>query len=105
MGEGQEVGSLSEREFAQASMALKALSHPLRLKILCLLGGEGHEVSALEIMLAIGASQSNASQHISILRSKGIIAARKDGNRVMYRISDERMLGLFHMMCDLFGDE
>ncbi len=104
MGEGLEVEPLSEREFTQASMALKALSHPLRLKILCWLGGQGQEASALEIMVAIGASQSNVSQHLSILRSKGIIAARKDGNRVMYRISDQRMLTLFHKMRELFCD-
>lgn len=104
MGEGQEVEPFSEREFTQASMALKALSHPLRLKILCWLESQRQEVSALEIIVAIGASQSNVSQHLSILRSKGIIAARKDGNCVMYRISDRRMLALFHKMRELFCD-
>ncbi len=102
MGAGQDAEVVDEQALAQASMVLKALSHPLRLKILCLLGDSGREVSALEIVAILGASQSNVSQHISIMRGKGIITARKDGNRVMYRIRDGRMLGLFHMMRDVF---
>lgn len=83
-----------------AARSLKAISHPLRLKILCVLGNE--EISVQEIVDCVGTSQSNVSQHLAILRSKGVLRARKDANRVFYRISDERMLSLISMMRDLF---
>ena len=85
-------------------MALKALSHPLRLKILCMLGSGEVEVAVQEIVAETGASQSNISQHLFIMRGMGIIKARKDGNRVLYRISDGRMVGLFNMMREVCCD-
>jgi ArsR family transcriptional regulator len=51
-----------------ASRALKAMAHPLRLKILCILGNE--ELSVQEIVDCVGTSQSNISQHLAILREK-----------------------------------
>jgi ArsR family transcriptional regulator len=84
----------------RASRSLKAMSHPLRLKILCTLGGE--EVSVQEIVEQVGTSQSNISQHLAILRDKGILASRKDANRVYYRVSDFRTLKLIGMMREVF---
>ena len=59
-----------------AARALKAIAHPLRLKILCVLGGG--EECVQDIVDAVGTSQSNISQHLAILRDKGILASRKD---------------------------
>lgn len=84
----------------RASKSLKAISHPLRLKILCSLGGQ--EVSVQDIVDMVGTSQSNISQHLAILRDKGILAARKDANRVYYRVSDARTLRLIGMMREVF---
>ncbi len=84
----------------RASRSLKAMSHPLRLKILCTLGGR--EVSVQEIVEQVGTSQSNISQHLAILRDKGILASRKDANRVYYRVSDFRTLKLIGMMREVF---
>jgi DNA-binding transcriptional ArsR family regulator len=83
-----------------ASRSLKAMSHPLRLKILCTLGGQ--EVSVQGIVDNVGTSQSNISQHLAILRDKGILASRKDANRVYYRIGDVRTLRLISMMQEVF---
>ncbi|MBL1259744.1 MAG: winged helix-turn-helix transcriptional regulator [Thiotrichaceae bacterium] len=98
MGWVKEVGKVDDQELEQTSMVLKALSHPLRLKILCMLGDGIGEVAVQEIVASTGASQSNISQHLSIMKGKGIIKARKDGNRVLYRLSDSRMVELFRMM-------
>jgi DNA-binding transcriptional ArsR family regulator len=84
----------------RASRALKAMSHPLRLKILCTLGDQ--EVSVQDIVEHVGTSQSNISQHLAILRDKGILASRKDANRVYYRVSDSRTLKLIGMMREVF---
>jgi predicted transcriptional regulator len=48
------------------------MSHPLRLKILCVLGDK--EVSVQDIVENVGTSQSNISQHLAILRDKGCCA-------------------------------
>lgn len=89
-----------EEDIDRASRSLKAMSHPLRLKILCTLGGQ--EISVQDIVDRVGTSQSNISQHLAILRDKGILASRKDANRVYYRVSDARTLRLIGMMREVF---
>ena len=89
-----------EEEIQQAAQAMKAIAHPLRLKILCVLGDQ--EISVQGIVDQVGTSQSNISQHLAILRDKGVLATRKDANRVYYRIGDLRTLKLVGMMRDVF---
>jgi ArsR family transcriptional regulator len=89
-----------DEDIERASRSLKAMSHPLRLKILCTLGDQ--EISVQEIVDDVGTSQSNISQHLAILRDKGILASRKDANRVFYRVSDSRTLQLIGMMREVF---
>ncbi|MGD9787309.1 MAG: ArsR/SmtB family transcription factor [Sulfuricellaceae bacterium] len=84
----------------QASRAMKAMSHPLRLKILCVLGDR--EISVQDIVESVGTTQSNISQHLAILRDKGVLRTRKDANRVYYRVGDPRTLKLISMMRDVF---
>ena len=89
-----------DEDIERASRSLKAMSHPLRLKILCILGDR--EISVQEIVDQVGTSQSNISQHLGILRDKGILATRKDANRVYYRVGDSRTLRMIGMMQDVF---
>jgi ArsR family transcriptional regulator len=89
-----------DEDIDRASRSLKAMSHPLRLKILCTLGDA--EVSVQDIVDQVGTSQSNISQHLAILRDKGILTSRKDANRVFYRVSDNRTLRLICMMREVF---
>ncbi len=106
-GKGVNVGGVTldflitrDEDIERASRSLKAMSHPLRLKILCTLGEQ--EVSVQEIVEHVGTSQSNISQHLAILRDKGILTCRKDANRVYYRVGDARTLRLIGMMRDVF---
>lgn len=89
-----------DEDIDRASRSLKAMSHPLRLKILCTLGDK--EISVQDIVDQVGTSQSNISQHLAILRDKGILDSRKDANRVFYRVGDSRTLRLIDMMRDVF---
>ncbi len=89
-----------EEDIDRASRSLKAMSHPLRLKILCVLGNR--EVSVQDLSLIVGTSQSNISQHLAILRDKGILKSRKDANRVFYKVGDDRTLKLIEMMQNVF---
>ena len=84
----------------EASAAMQAMAHPLRLKILCLVGNQ--ELSVLEIVEAVGTSQSNISQHLGVLRDHGILVARKEANRVFYRIEDPRILKMISLTREIF---
>lgn len=89
-----------QEHIEMAARALKAIAHPLRLKILCVLGEQ--EACVQEIVDAVGTSQSNISQHLAILREKGVLLTRKDANRVYYRVGDQRTLQLVVMMRGIF---
>jgi ArsR family transcriptional regulator len=89
-----------DSDIEQAARCLKAMSHPLRLKILCTLGSDS--ISVQDIVSQVGTSQSNISQHLAILRDKGILACRKEANRVYYRVDDARTLKLIGMMKEVF---
>ena len=89
-----------QEHIEQAARALKAISHPLRLKILCVIGPD--EACVQEIVDAVGTSQSNISQHLAILREKGVLMTRKDANRVYYRVGDQLTLQLIGMMREVF---
>ena len=101
-----EVLITRDEDIERASRSIKAMSHPLRLKILCALGDQ--EVSVQDIVSMVGTSQSNISQHLSILRDKGILASRKDANKVYYRISDQKIVALIGSLREAFcsaGDQ
>lgn len=92
--------SPDDADIAKAAHCLKAMSHPLRLKILCVLGNDS--ICVQQIVDQVGTSQSNISQHLAILRKKNILGSKKQANRVFYFIDDARMLLLIKMMQDVF---
>jgi DNA-binding transcriptional ArsR family regulator len=79
---------------------LKSMSHPIRLKILCLL--QDKELSVGEIRSQVKTTNANISQHLNILRGQGIIDFRKDANFIYNKISDKRILELIRTMHSLF---
>jgi len=64
----------------------KALAHPARIRILEYL--RDGERSAGEILEALGLEQSNASQHLAVLRNKNILVSRREGTSVLYSVRD-----------------
>ena len=69
---------------AQAEV-LKAIGHPVRLQIVKGLA-EG-EMTVTDIVKLVGAEQSNVSRHLSLLKQAGILASRKSGLKVFYRLN------------------
>jgi ArsR family transcriptional regulator len=96
-----------ESDIQNASNALKALGHPLRLKILCILGTQ--EMPVLEIVDLVGTTQSNVSQHLEVLRNKEIILSRREGSKILCKVRDEKILALIMQLretfCSLHDDE
>ena len=84
----------------KASKALKAMGHPLRLKILCVLGD--NELPVMDIVARVGTTQSNISQHIDILREKEIIVSRREGSKILCKVRDPQILKLLEAMQDTF---
>ncbi|WP_456387257.1 ArsR/SmtB family transcription factor [Desulfolithobacter sp.] len=82
------------------SRLLKSISHPIRLKILCML--QDSELTVSEIREAVETSGANITQHLNILRNQGVISYRKDANFIYNKISDERVTELIKTLQKLF---
>jgi len=70
----------------------KALSHPIRLDVIKSL--KDGPKCVCDILPLLQSEQSNASQHLSVLKNNGIIERRKDGTKVMYGVTDEKIFSL-----------
>ena len=90
------------KEIEQLSDLLKSISHPIRLKILCLL--EEREMTVGEIRNRVQTTHANVSQHLAILRSHGIIGFRRDANFIYNKIIDERLTELIKHLRTIFCD-
>jgi ArsR family transcriptional regulator len=88
-------------ELEEAARCLKAMAHPARLKILQLLSESERSVGGLEKLLGI--SQANLSQHLNLMKDKGLLTSRREGNQVCYRLRDNRLMGLLALVQDLFA--
>ncbi len=77
-----------------------ALAHPTRIAIVEALR-EG-EISARAIQDRLGIEQANLSQHLAILRSRQIVANRKEGNQVFYSLRNKVLLRVLDMMRQYF---
>jgi ArsR family transcriptional regulator len=83
-----------------ASAFLKALSHEGRLMILFHLSDGERSVSELE--RSLGARQAAVSQQLARLRSDGLVASRRNGKTIIYRINDPRVGQMISLVGDMF---
>src|SRR5216684_3668883 len=91
-------GATMQTDTLQAWKAdfFKALAHPARIKILEYLR-EG-EKSAGEILEALGLEQSNGSQHLAVLRNRGILVTRRAGASVLYSVRDPMLYQILDLL-------
>jgi ArsR family transcriptional regulator len=89
-----------EESAGRAAALLRLLSNERRLMILCQLIGGEHSVGTLQGRL--GLSQSALSQHLARLRADRIVATRREGQTIFYRIIDPAALQLLETLADLF---
>jgi DNA-binding transcriptional ArsR family regulator len=80
---------MEERILELKAEVLKALAQPTRLKILELL--RNGEKCICEIVPAINGEQSNISRHISLMQKSHLVTTRKDGVKVMVKVSDPKI--------------
>lgn len=78
---------------------LKALGHPTRIAVVELLRQGERCVCEIAPMLAV--EQPTLSRHLAVLRREGVVACRKEGLRVIYRLADARVAGITGLARDL----
>jgi DNA-binding transcriptional ArsR family regulator len=74
------------------------LSDPTRLRLLSRLHDDG-ELSVSELASRTGVTVANVSQHLNRLATAGLVARRRDGKHVHYRIADPRLEELCDLVC------
>lgn len=74
----------------------KTFSSPKRLEILCLL--KDGEMTVSDIINKLGVPKANVSQHLSIMRLKGILKTRRNGSSVYYRITNTEIIQACSLM-------
>ncbi len=91
---------MQDKEFDCAALSLKALSHPIRLKILYVLSSKA--LSVRDLADTVGSSQSNVSHHLSTLRDKGMLVSSKDAKNVYYQLRDNRIINMIDMLNHIY---
>jgi DNA-binding transcriptional ArsR family regulator len=78
------------------SEVCKTFANPQRLAILDLL--KTQELSVGDITRALGKSKANISQHLAVMRLRGIVRTRRDGTNIYYRMANEKLSQACSMM-------
>ena len=85
---------------AEACSLMKVLSNPDRLMILCQLSRGEYRVGELESLLGI--VQPTLSQQLTVLRDEALVATRRDGKHIYYRLESPRALAVIQVLYDQF---
>ena len=89
-----------EENIENAAHFLKVMSHPARLRILCALRDGEQTVQNLEYYTGI--RQTTLSQHLSLLKNRGVLSSRRESTYSLYRFSNEKIMGLFDLIREVF---
>lgn len=89
-----------EASATQAAKLLRALANERRLMILCQLADGERSVG--ELQPRVGLSQSALSQHLAVLREEGVVATRREGQTIWYRIDDPAAVKVVATLAEIF---
>jgi ArsR family transcriptional regulator len=84
---------IADDTFEMAAKIMRAIGHPLRLRLLEVLEVE-KEANVSELCALTGEPQPKISQQLSRLRLEGVLATRREGNQVFYRMARPEVLGV-----------
>lgn len=94
---GSESSVEKARVFEMAAELFGVLATPMRLRILSALCDREKSVS--QLLQEIETTQPNLSQHLNLLYRAGVLAKRKDGTQVIYRVQSEKAVMLCRTVC------
>ncbi len=81
----------------------KTLTNPKRIEILNVL--KHHEKTVTELVEALGASKANVSQHLAVMRHKGILTTRREGVNIFYRVSNVKVIDACTLMKEVLFEQ
>ena len=100
MSANMDIGTLTQRA-SLAAATLKILSNEQRLILLCrICEGETH---VGDLVQKSGLPQSSVSQHLARLRAGGLVATRREGTTIFYRLSNGDVEALINLLCNHFS--
>ncbi|HEX7172480.1 MAG TPA: metalloregulator ArsR/SmtB family transcription factor [Candidatus Limnocylindria bacterium] len=91
----------TDADRARAAAIARALADPKRLCVVERLADGERSVS--DLSRDIGCQVPNMSQHLSVLRSAGLVKSRRDGSTVFYRLADDRVLEAYRLLQQVAG--
>ena len=80
----------------------KVFSNPIRLEILNLL--RGRELSVTDLIGKTRLSQANISQHLSIMKSKGIVSSDRKGKHIQYKLTNPKIIKAFDIIREILAE-
>jgi ArsR family transcriptional regulator len=89
----------TEKDRLRSAAIARALSDPKRLCVLETLAGGERSVS--DLSRDAGCQIPNMSQHLAVLRACGLVTTRRDGNTILYRLTDQRVLDAYRLIAAL----
>ena len=89
--------------FEMQAEICKTLTNPKRIEILNTLKNE--EKTVTELVNALGASKANVSQHLAVMRHKGILATRREGVNIYYRVANPKVIEACTLMKEVLFEQ
>jgi ArsR family transcriptional regulator len=90
-----------EARFRRAAGVLKALSHPLRLELVC--GLRVKPCTQTFIAETLSLPQSTVAQHLKVLRTEGLVRAERRGVEVIFSLTDPSVIQIMDLLCSRGG--
>ena len=90
-----------ERMRTRAALIARALADPKRLCVVERLAAGEQSVS--DLSREVGCQVPNMSQHLAVLRSAGLVASRRAGSTIFYRLADDRVLDAYRLLQEVAG--
>ena len=89
--------------FEMQAELCKTLTNPKRIEILNALKNEEKTVTVL--VEALGASKANVSQHLAVMRHRGILSTRREGANIYYRVSNPKVIEACALMKEVLFEQ
>lgn len=96
------MGATRDEMFQLHASVCKGLGDPKRLLLIDAL--RDGELAVGELCDATGIAQANASQHLAILRDKGLVRTRRDGQRIYYSLSSPKIIVAVDLLRDVMAE-
>lgn len=80
----------------------KALASPIRIQVIDIL--QDGEMSAGDLADELGVTKGNLSQHLNLMKDKGIVTARREGAHIYYRVSNKKVVKACQLMREVLLD-